>query len=100
LPEGAGSKLFREAMEAKILPRVDAFAPDLIVISAGFDGHRLDPIGGLHLEVADFSWITNKLMEIAQRRAKGRVVSTPEGGYDLVALARCASSHVQALMGA
>ena len=100
LPENAGSKLFREAMETKILPRVDSFAPDLIVISAGFDGHRFDPIGGLHLEVADFSWITNKLMEIAQRRANGRIVSTLEGGYDLVALARCASAHVQTLMGA
>jgi len=100
LPENAGSKLFREAMETKILPRVDSFAPDLIVISAGFDGHRFDPIGGLHLEVADFSWVTNKLMEIAQRRAKGRIVSSLEGGYDLVALARCASAHVQTLMGA
>jgi hypothetical protein len=76
LPEHAGSKLFREAMETKILPRVDAFAPDLIVISAGFDAPRFDPIGGLLLEVADFSWITNKFMEIAERRARGRIVST------------------------
>ena len=100
LRQKAGSKMFREAMETKILPRVDSFAQDLIVISAGFDGHRFDPIGGLHLEVADFSWITNKLMEIAQRRAKGRIVSTLEGGYDLEALARCASAHVQTLMSA
>ena len=100
LPENAGSKLFREAMEVRILPRVDAFAPDLIVISAGFDGHRFDPIGGLHLEVADFSWITNQLMEIAQRTTRGRIVSTLEGGYDLVALARCAAAHVQTLTGA
>jgi acetoin utilization deacetylase AcuC-like enzyme len=100
LPENAGSRMFREAVEARILPRVEAFAPDLIVISAGFDAHRLDPIGGLHLEVADFSWITNKLMEIAARRAKGRIVSTLEGGYDLQALARCAGAHVQTLMGA
>jgi acetoin utilization deacetylase AcuC-like enzyme len=99
LPEGASSKAFRETMESKILPRVDSFAPDLIVISAGFDAHRFDPIGGLHLEVADFTWITNKLMEIAQRRANNRVVSILEGGYDLVALARCVSAHVQTLMG-
>jgi acetoin utilization deacetylase AcuC-like enzyme len=97
---GAGSKLFREAMATRIFPRVDAFAPDLIVISAGFDAHRFDPIGGLHLEVADFTWATAQLMEIAKRRANGRIVSILEGGYDLVALARCASAHVQTLMGA
>ncbi|VTZ26605.1 Acetoin utilization protein [Methylocella tundrae] len=100
LPEDAGSKMFREAMETRILPRVEAFAPDLIVISAGFDGHRFDPVGGLHLEVADFTWITNRLMDIAERRANGRIVSVLEGGYDLEALARCASAHVQTLMGA
>ncbi len=100
LPAAASSKAFREAMETIILPRLDAFAPDLIVISAGFDAHRFDPIGGLHLEVADFSWITNRLMEIAQRRANGRIVSILEGGYDLEALARCVSAHVQTLMGA
>ncbi len=100
LPPGAGSRLFREAMTTKIFPRVNSFAPDLIVISAGFDAHRFDPIGGLHLEVADFSWVTAQLMEIAQRRARGRIVSILEGGYDLIALARCASVHVQTLMGA
>ena len=100
LPENAGSRMFREAMSEKILPRVEAFAPDLVVISAGFDAHRFDPIGALHLEVADFSWITNELMEIADRRAKGAVVSVLEGGYDLIALSRCASAHVQTLMGA
>ncbi len=99
LPSGASSKLFREAMTTRILPRVEAFAPDLIVISAGFDAHRFDPIGGLHLEVADFTWVTGQLMEIAERRARGRIVSTLEGGYDLIALARCASAHVQTLMG-
>ena len=100
LPENAGSKMFREAVETKILPRVNSFAPDLIVVSAGFDAHRFDPIGGLRLEVADFSWITNQLMEIAERRANSRIVSILEGGYDLVALARCASAHMQTLMGA
>lgn len=100
LPAGAGSKLYREAMSNIILPRVEAFAPDLIVISAGFDAHRFDPIGALHLEVADFNWTTWQLMEIAERRAHGRVVSILEGGYDLIALVRCASGHVQTLMGA
>ncbi|WP_395664389.1 histone deacetylase family protein [Methylocella sp.] len=100
LAENAGSRVFREAMTEKILPRVRAFSPDLIVISAGFDAHRFDPIGGLHLEVADFTWITNELMEIAERTAKGAVVSVLEGGYDLIALSRCASAHVQTLMGA
>ncbi|PNG25599.1 histone deacetylase family protein [Methylocella silvestris] len=99
LPENAGSRMFREAMTQKILPRVDAFCPDLIVVSAGFDAHRFDPIGALHLEVADFTWITTQLMEIAERRAKGALVSILEGGYDLIALSRCSSAHVQTLMG-
>ena len=99
LSAGDGSEVFRDAMATKILPRVDAFAPDLIVISAGFDAHHFDPIGGLRLGVADFAWITSELMDIAQRRSNGRIVSILEGGYDLVALARCASAHVQTLMG-
>ncbi len=100
LVEGAGSRLFREAMATKILPSVDEFAPDLVILSAGFDGHRFDPIGGLHLEVADFAWLTGQVMEIAERRARGRIVSILEGGYDLQALSRCVSAHVQTLMGA
>jgi acetoin utilization deacetylase AcuC-like enzyme len=99
LPEGASSKIFREAMTSKIFPRIEAFAPDLIVLSAGFDAHRFDPIGGLHLEVADFTWATARLMEIAERRSHRRIVSILEGGYDLIALSRCASAHVQTLMG-
>ena len=98
LSAGDGSDVFRDAMTTAILPRIDAFAPDLIIISAGFDAHRLDPIGGLQLNVEDFVWITSELMEIARRRANGRIVSLLEGGYDLAALARCASAHVQTLM--
>ena len=72
LPENAGSKMFREAVESKILPRVDSFAPDLIVVSAGFDAHRFDPIGGLRLEVADFCWITNSTESQNQGRFASR----------------------------
>jgi acetoin utilization deacetylase AcuC-like enzyme len=99
LSAGDGGDVFRDAMATTILPRIDAFAPDLIVISAGFDAHRLDPIGGLLLSMDDFVWITSELMEIARRRANSRIVSILEGGYDLAALARCTSAHVQTLMG-
>ena len=71
-----------------ILPRIDDFAPDLVIISAGFDAHRRDPLGNLNFVEADFVWATRKLMEIAQKRCGGRVVSVLEGGYDLDALAR------------
>jgi acetoin utilization deacetylase AcuC-like enzyme len=98
LRAGDGSEAFREAMEVVILPRVEAFAPDLIVISAGFDAHRRDPLGNLNLVEADFVWVTRSVMEIAQRRCGGRIVSVLEGGYDLDALARSAAAHLLALM--
>ena len=85
-------------MEAAILPRVEHFAPDLIIISAGFDAHRRDPLGNLNLVEADYVWATRKLMEIAQRRCGGRIVSVLEGGYDLEGLARSVAAHVTALM--
>ena len=89
----------REAFEAAILPRVTAFAPDLIVISAGFDAHFRDPLGNLQLTEADFAWATRALMKIASRCCGDRVVSLLEGGYDLQGLARSAAAHVHALMG-
>jgi acetoin utilization deacetylase AcuC-like enzyme len=98
LRAGDGSEAFREAMEVAILPRVENFAPDLIVISAGFDGHRRDPLGNLNLVEADFVWVTRSVMEIAQRRCGGRIVSVLEGGYHLDALARSVAAHVLALM--
>ncbi len=98
LRAGDSGEVFREAMETAILPRVDDFAPDLIIISAGFDAHRRDPLGNLNLVEADFVWATRKLMEIAQRRCAGRIVSVLEGGYDLDGLARSAAAHVTALM--
>ncbi|WP_036257514.1 histone deacetylase family protein [Methylocapsa aurea] len=100
LSAGADGSIFREAMETAILPRVTAFQPDLIVISAGFDAHRLDPLANLNLVEADFAWVTTRLMEIAERCAKGRIVSILEGGYDLEGLARSAAAHVLTLMGA
>ncbi len=98
LRAGDGGEAFREAMESAILPRIADFAPDLIVISAGFDGHRLDPLGNLNLVEADFVWVTRSVMEIAQRRCGSRIVSVLEGGYDLNALARSVAAHVLALM--
>ncbi|MDQ6702502.1 MAG: histone deacetylase family protein [Pseudomonadota bacterium] len=98
LRAGDNGEIFREAMETTLVPRIKAFRPDLIVISAGFDAHRLDPIGGLNLVEADFAWATEQLMEIAGRHAKGRIVSILEGGYHLEGLARSVAAHVAALM--
>lgn len=99
LHPGEGSDEFREAFEIAILPRLDAFRPDLVVISAGFDAHWRDPLASLNLREADFAWATQKLIDIADKHAGGRVVSVLEGGYDLDALARSAAAHVGALMG-
>jgi acetoin utilization deacetylase AcuC-like enzyme len=98
LRAGDTGKTFREAMEAVILPRVEAFSPDLIIISAGFDAHRRDPLGSLNLVEADYAWATRRLMEIARKTCNDRVVSVLEGGYDLEGLARSAAAHVTALM--
>lgn len=98
LPSGAGSAEFRSAMTAHILPAIEAFRPDLILISAGFDAHRDDPLAGLELETADFAWATAELLALARQACQGRLVSTLEGGYDLQALAESAAAHVAVLM--
>jgi len=98
LRAGDGGERFREAFETVILPRVEAFRPDLILISAGFDAHWRDPVANLQLTEADFAWATRKLMDIAERRCGGRVVSLLEGGYDLEGLARSVKVHVRTLM--
>jgi len=98
LSSGSGGTEFREAMSSVILPRFKEFRPDIIVISAGFDAHRNDPLASLNFEEADFAWATQKLMEVADRHANGRVVSVLEGGYDLEGLSRSAAAHVKALM--
>jgi acetoin utilization deacetylase AcuC-like enzyme len=98
LRAGDGGDVFREAMDTAILPRIDEFAPDLIIISAGFDAHRRDPLGNLNFVEADFAWATRKLMALAQKHCGGRVVSILEGGYDLDGLARSVAAHVTTLM--
>jgi acetoin utilization deacetylase AcuC-like enzyme len=98
LRAGDGSEQFREAMGSVILPALDAFGPDLVIISAGFDAHHRDPLGSLQLSEEDFAWITLQLMEAAEIHCGGRIVSVLEGGYDLQGLAASAGIHVQALM--
>ena len=100
LRAGDGGAEFREAFEIAILPRIADFRPDLIVISAGFDGHHRDPLGGLNLVEADFAWATAKLMDLADAHAGGRLVSVLEGGYDLEGLAKSVAAHVMTLMTA
>lgn len=91
---------FREAFESRILAGLDAFEPDLILISAGFDAHEADPLANLRLVEADFAWATRKLLEVADKHCGGRVVSMLEGGYDLTGLAKSAAVHVKVLMDA
>jgi acetoin utilization deacetylase AcuC-like enzyme len=95
-----GSARFREAFTTRILPALDNFAPDVLLISAGFDAHRDDPLAQMELTEDDFTWVTEKLMDVADKHAGGRVVSTLEGGYNLDALARSAAAHVLVLMQA
>jgi len=98
LPPGAGSDAFRALWGDILLPRIHAFKPQLILISAGFDAHRDDPLAQLQLGQEDFAWLTERLVALAQTHAQGRIVSTLEGGYNIAALAACAADHVQALM--
>ena len=98
LRPGTGSAAFRHAWETVGLPALERFAPELLIISAGFDGHKADPLADLRLETEDFGWITDRLLEVADRCCPGRVVSVLEGGYDLQALAAAAALHVRRLM--
>ena len=98
LPPMSGSQAFRLGMTRTLLPALDAFAPQMVLISAGFDAHRNDPLAQLLFEDADYTWATEQLIEIARRHAAGRVVSTLEGGYDLAALGASAAAHVRVLM--
>ncbi len=100
LNPGDGSAAFRLAWSQRILPALKDFAPEFIVISAGFDAHKNDPLANLALETADYHWVTAEIVQLAADCAKGRVVSTLEGGYDLEALAVSAAAHVKALMAA
>ncbi len=98
LRSGDGGDKFREAFDTTILPRLRAFGPDIIIISAGFDAHMRDPLASLNLLEPDFAWATQKIMEVADASAQGRVVSVLEGGYDLQGLSQSTAAHVTALM--
>jgi acetoin utilization deacetylase AcuC-like enzyme len=98
LAAGACRAEFQAAWEERILPALDAFRPDCLIISAGFDAHRDDPLAQIELEAEDFAWVTEAILTIAARHTEGRVVSLLEGGYDLDALAASVAAHVRALM--
>jgi len=100
LPSGAGSFEFRKAMEDKIFPAVQDFEPELIIVSAGFDAHREDPLASMTLEDEDFGWVSKRIVELSQALCGGRLVSVLEGGYNTDALARSVALHVKALMNA
>jgi acetoin utilization deacetylase AcuC-like enzyme len=93
VPAATTGPAWRAAIESKILPALLAFKPEIVIVSAGFDGHRLDPLAGLNLEIDDYRWITERLLDVSH----GKLVSTLEGGYHLQALAACVLAHVQTL---
>ena len=99
LPAMTDGRGFRAAVERAWLPALERFAPQLVFVSAGFDAHREDPLAYLNLEDEDYRWVTSKLVEVAERHAKGRVVSTLEGGYNTKALGRCVVEHLSVLVG-
>ncbi|HEY0052478.1 MAG TPA: histone deacetylase family protein [Caulobacteraceae bacterium] len=98
-PPHAPRELWRALFETRLMPALDAFAPDLILISAGFDAHRRDPLAHQSLEAEDFAWATRAVLEVARRHCGGKVVSSLEGGYDLEGLGRSAVAHVEAIRG-
>jgi acetoin utilization deacetylase AcuC-like enzyme len=97
LPAGTTGRAYREAFSAQILPRLQAFRPQMLFCSAGFDGHREDDMAQFGLVEADYAWITEQVMDIAARHAGGRIVSVLEGGYDLSSLGRSVAAHIKAL---
>jgi len=100
LRPGSDGAAFRAAWSDTILPALDRFAPSLLVVSAGFDAHKADPLAQLRVETADYAWITQELLRLAAAHCGGRMVSVLEGGYDLDALAASAAAHVRTLMQA
>lgn len=98
LAEGSDGAQFRAAVAQHWMPRLRVFAPQLILVSAGFDAHQADPMAGLNLVDGDYQWVTRHLCAQARHSAQGRVVSTLEGGYDLHALARCVEAHLKAFL--
>jgi len=100
LAAGSGSEQFRAAVTERWLPALEKFEPEMILVSAGFDAHREDPLAGLKFTEADYAWVTQQLVAVAARHAKKRIVSTLEGGYSLSALGRSAAEHVRVLVEA
>jgi len=98
LRPGSDGAAFRAAWEGTILPALDRFAPGMLIVSAGFDAHKADPLAQLRLETEDYAWVTRELLRIAAMHCEGRMVSVLEGGYDLDALAASAAAHVRTLM--
>lgn len=98
LAPGSGGDVFRAAWEGEIIPALEAFHPELLIISAGFDAHAVDPMAQMRLREADFVWVTKALMAVADKYCPGRIVSLLEGGYDPTALASCVAAHVRTLM--
>lgn len=99
LPAGTGGADFRKAVERDWLPALDDFKPELILVSAGFDGHADDPLAGLLLTEEDYAWVTGVITDAANRHADGRIVSMLEGGYHLRALSRSVAAHIEGLLG-
>jgi acetoin utilization deacetylase AcuC-like enzyme len=97
LPAGTSGPAYREAFSAQILPRLEAFQPQLLLVSAGFDGHREDDMAQFGLVEADYAWITEQVMAVAARHAQDRIVSVLEGGYDLSSLGRSVAAHIKTL---
>jgi acetoin utilization deacetylase AcuC-like enzyme len=100
LRAGDGGEKFRDAFETRVLPALHDFSPDLLIISAGFDAHRDDPLASLQLVESDYLWVTEQLAKVAHRHCNDRIVSMLEGGYDLTALARSVVVHLKGLMEA
>ena len=98
LAAGSGSSAFRKSVDSRIIPELVKFKPDIILISAGFDAHELDPLADLNLTTEDYYYVTEKIKEVADKFAKGRLVSSLEGGYNLGIIGECAKMHVFALM--
>lgn len=98
LPHRSGSQDFRKAWDDAIFPALDRFAPELIILSAGFDGHKDDPLASMELQTEDYKWVTERIGATAQKHAQGRIVSVLEGGYHLDALSQSVVTHIQALL--
>ena len=99
LAAGSDGRVFRRAYQERILPALEEFDPDFILISAGFDGHIMDPLADLNLSDDDFFWITSEIKKVADKHCNGRLVSCLEGGYNLNILGKNVASHISALMG-